>query len=344
MLHRSRAPIFCGEKHRFCAAVAHVSSETEALFNGLPTHNEVNTLNAKSLSLVVLLFAFTRTIAVSDENVVDAGCPDRAFLPDFDTPRENMVLDLASGEPLQRGKLTLVCSGEVSKTGETGELGTATPRGDGLVYRLPKDGTWAQFDMRTLKRIGGAQQWEDQGTLRLASVGQVTEGGQSCRWIEMQCDSDGRTLVAKALIPEKYLGRGQDPLEHVLRGWIRQGNAKPKELKSPRDPLQSMLPVVLAPPLQDQRRLEKKAVESKLGKLTCEGVTGYIRFEIASGPFRAGKMTMETRLHPKAPFGVVSSQWVFSLEQEGQAPREFTTSLTLKDFGSKAKSELADLW
>ena len=38
----------------------------------------------------------------------------------------------------------------------------------------------------------------------------------------------------------------------------------------------------------------------------------------------------------------MSSRWTFVLEQEGQAPREFVTVLTLSDFGDAAKSELPE--
>lgn len=214
---------------------------------------------------------------------------------------------------------------------------------NGLVFQLPEDGRWAEFQMKTAKEIDGEEQWTDSGAIRVASVGQLNERGEKCRWIEVLCTSDDRTLLAKVLVPEKHIGQGQDPLAHVVRGWIKMGNREPEKLTSPKDQLQSILPVVLAPPLSDPKPLPEKVIQTKVGKLRCKGIAGHIPYQVASGPFRSDKMTFETHLHPKVPFGVVSSRSMFTLKQEGHPARTFATLFLLQTVGRGAESELAEL-
>jgi hypothetical protein len=46
---------------------------------------------------------------------------------------------------------------------------------NGLVFQLPENGRWAEFQMKTAKQIDGEEQWTDSGVLRVASVGQLDE-------------------------------------------------------------------------------------------------------------------------------------------------------------------------
>ena len=57
-------------------------------------------------------------------------------------------------------------------------------RADGLLYQLPKDGTWASYDLN----VSVQRETTMTGILRLASVGQVTEDKTPCRWIEVQIE------------------------------------------------------------------------------------------------------------------------------------------------------------
>ena len=54
--------------------------------------------------------------------------------------------------------------------------------GNGLVYRLPEDGSWAKFQMKTAKEVDGKEQWTDSGSLRVASVGQLEERGEETKF------------------------------------------------------------------------------------------------------------------------------------------------------------------
>jgi hypothetical protein len=91
---------------------------------------------------------------------------------------------------------------------------------DGLLFHLPKDGTWATYHVDLTGQIGESQGETGRAklTIHMASVGQVTEDGQPCRWIEITMEANsveadkvnGRNmrehvkLICKALVPEKF--------------------------------------------------------------------------------------------------------------------------------------------
>jgi hypothetical protein len=83
------------------------------------------------------------------------------------------------------------------------------------------------------------------------------------------------TLIRKLLIPEKYLNKGENGTEHVVRGWAKYDD----EPVDRAVPVHGRWPAYLAGPLRDERKLEKQLVESKLGALECEGVTGWMEYE-----------------------------------------------------------------
>src|SRR5262249_35823821 len=117
------------------------------------------------------------------------------------------------------------------------------------------------------------------GTMTMASVGKAREGAEACRWIEFTVklkDSGAEhTLIRKLLIPEKYLKKGENPTEHVVRGWAKYDNEEVERAV----PVHGRWPAYLAGPLQDERKLDRRLVESKLGALRCEGVTGWIQYK-----------------------------------------------------------------
>src|SRR5262249_147510 len=101
-------------------------------------------------------------------------------------------------------------------------LTMSTAKADCLFYDLPEDHTWVRFEMQLT-----IDQQTNPATLTMASVGQVSEGGEQCRWIEfkLQMTQGGmeHTIIAKALIPESYLKKGESPMDHLVRGWLKQG-------------------------------------------------------------------------------------------------------------------------
>src|SRR5262249_566346 len=98
-------------------------------------------------------------------------------------------------------------------------------------------------------------------------------------------------------------------------------------------------PAYLAGPLQDQKKLDQQLVESKLGALKCEGVTGWIQY--TEGDLHT-KVTYETRLHENAPFGVVSGRMQFEVQRDGKVQQTIDGTLKLIDFGKDAKTALPD--
>ena len=112
--------------------------------------------------------------------------------------------------------------------------------GDGLLYQLPKDGTWAKYDVVMKTPIDGrdvsvTQKWQ------LSFVGKESDGDKPCRWIEFQIETrieseffphtEHETWTL--LIPEANLGKGEAPMEHILRGWHQRGNDKPEKITKP---------------------------------------------------------------------------------------------------------------
>jgi hypothetical protein len=240
--------------------------------------------------------------------------------------------------------------------------------GDGLFYNLPKDGTSATYELMVegvlaQKSPEGTTKKEATmaalGTLRMASVGQVVEDKQPCRWIEVELkmatrDSHGEGKdpvevydVYKVLVPEKYLVKGENPLDHAIRAWKSESRGHQSsplriaEMKSPQDIDESPLPVMLSDAFDDTKHLGKAEVESKLGKRTCEGVAGSMQFK-AKGT-RVMKFNLENRLHADAPFGIVESKW--KMEEGGPGAITGSTmewTLKLAGIGDNAKSELPD--
>jgi hypothetical protein len=218
---------------------------------------------------------------------------------------------------------------------------------DGLLYQLPKDGSSATYDVDVNAKGPGGMDMNIKGTVSLASVGQVTEGDQPCRWIEVQFKltmtagehKDEKTEVYKLLIPEKYLAKGEAPLEHVLRAWTREGQREPKKLDKPNDIDVGPLPILLSAPWKDVKQLDKAEVECKLGKVACAGVQGTLEFKMRQD--KVMKCKLENRLHADSPFGVATGHWAIDVPADaGGGTMDWNLKLT--DFGANAKSKIPD--
>ena len=226
-------------------------------------------------------------------------------------------------------------------------LSAGLARADGLFYQLPKDGHWASYDVDVaVQGAAEGQKMNVKGTLRIASVGEVTEDGQPCRWIEIQLDATAtagenkveQNALYKVLVPEKFLAKGQTPLEHAVRAWGRLGEAEPKKLEKLNDVNASPLPIILSGPWKDVKELEDAEVESKLGKLACKGVEGTLEFKTTKDT--GMKCKFKNRLHADSPFGVVTSHWTLLLPKSNGESMNWT--LKLVDVGENAKSKLPD--
>src|SRR6267142_7092712 len=102
-------------------------------------------------------------------------------------------------------------------------LGASSARADGLIYRLPEDGTAVRFAMDFKVTHNGMEEAAT-GELVQRSVGKVDVDGKPCRWIEFKfmIDKGGQqfNMISKVLIPESALKAGENPGAHMVRGWM----------------------------------------------------------------------------------------------------------------------------
>ena len=89
----------------------------------------------------------------------------------------------------------------------------------------------------------------------------------------------------------------------------------------------------------DNARNIARMIDGKLGKLSCAGATGSQDFEFGTAVL---SINYENRLHEKAPFGLVATDWKFDVKNNGQSVAKGTFKLTLTDVSTTALSELPD--
>lgn len=211
------------------------------------------------------------------------------------------------------------------------------PKSGALIQTLPKDGTWAEFNVN-LKLNGqeAVPKWS------LRSVGQALHGGKQCRFLEMEqtCDHPQLANVTwRLLIPEDEFGEGKDPVSKLVKLWVKYEPNEPELLESMqlKDPVFAML---LAGPKQNLKNEEaKEKVSWQQGDLECSVVSG--RNEIELGTTKFG-MTHRVFRHKDVPFGLAGMQQELSLNFGGQK-QSAIIKMTLKDHGKEAKAKLPDL-
>ncbi|HMF07657.1 MAG TPA: hypothetical protein VKJ00_00900 [Thermoanaerobaculia bacterium] len=216
-------------------------------------------------------------------------------------------------------------------------------RADGLIYKLPDDGTQIRYEMELMLSAGG-QETPAKGSVTVSSVGQTTVNDEKCRWIEIKSitgvDGQDHIQIIKTLVPEKELGKGKSPIEHIVRTWLKEDNGEVMEVKDLNVPQAMAFKAFLAGPGKNPGELEKIKVDGKLGELECAGVTGDQEFEGPDGV--AVAIHFENRLHEKAPFGLVGADWKFEVKNAGQTFLTGTFKLTAADTSTTALSELPD--
>jgi len=217
-------------------------------------------------------------------------------------------------------------------------------RADGLLFQLPADGTWARFDMEMAGSDPSGGEVKMSGVLTMSSVGKDESGGEPCRWIEIKMEMKegpgGQTVVAKALIPEKNLKRGENPWANMKKAWMKQGpNSDPQAITEANGPDAGPMPAFLSGPLTDSMDLGVAEVESGIGKLECKGVSGSLKINDGRNDV---EITMESRLHEMAPFGVVASNMKFQVKRDGEDRESGTIKFKLAEVGQDAKSALPD--
>jgi hypothetical protein len=245
-------------------------------------------------------------------------------------------------------------------------------RADGLIYRLPQDGSWVRYDLS----MEGTQdlKWpvKSVGTLMLSSVGRQRIEGQPCRWIELRLDvgaevklpdrqvkAQQRHIILKMLIPEEYLTAGADPLAHVRRLYYKDGDRKPELIEDEKwkqyeiDRFRPLFPKPPAGKIADDHRAFE-ALDTKIGRLDCEKLTFESSYD---GPLARGARGRwiwqgehQVWLSEEVPFGVAglmlksqSKEWNGEDGPIPDATSETTKRLTISEVGRGKKSDLPDL-
>ena len=224
---------------------------------------------------------------------------------------------------------------------------SSAARADGLVLKLPEDGTWAVFKAEGYKERGDKTKEQVTGWFRISSVGKTTESGEPCRWIEIEnsykTDVGDRRWTEKLLIPEKYLAAGQAPAEHIARGYFqfdhlpREGKPAPLSLLDGK-PHTRGAAYYLCGPSADAVELPAAPVACKLGEPRCPGRQGTCLIKLHNGAQTVeASCAIEVRTHDEAPFGVVMYQHSITAPDG----REAMMKLVLDDFCPTARSRLA---
>ncbi len=98
----------------------------------------------------------------------------------------------------------------------------STASADGLLRRLPADGSWVRYQW-TFTRTEGAPQLA--GTITISSVGTTTVADEKCRWLELKLIYDEQQSkhlwLMKLLIPEKHFKHGDDFMKQSVRMWFK---------------------------------------------------------------------------------------------------------------------------
>ena len=217
---------------------------------------------------------------------------------------------------------------------------TFTESGGGLMHVLSEDGSWVQYD----EQISG-RGFSGNGTLRISSVGKKVEDGEKCRWIEITRKTawpgQGETTdVNKFLIPERYLKNGEAPLGHIVRGWIKEQNDDPRQVKLPLPMTLDFMPIHILLPgkLANVKNLGEKNVQCKSGDLDCVGRAGSIEFKLSDRGVDIAASYVAW-LNADVPFGVVTTEVRAKAKQNANL---MTHTFRVSDYGTGAKSKLPD--
>ena len=225
----------------------------------------------------------------------------------------------------------------------------ASAQADGLIYKLPADGTGVTYEMEFVKKDANSEV-KMTGTLSIASVGKKKVKGTACRWIEFTLKMNflgrARTIVAKFLIPESDLGKGKFPLSNIKAGWMSQGEQgdRVREMSDPYTRMGGPIPAFLPRPLKDVKQAKPVKIDTGIGKITAKKLTGKTEYE-QGNENRTDKFIVdyELQLADKAPFGVAAAK--ITMKEYVNRTRlddTITITLKLKSIDKNVKSGLPD--
>ncbi len=200
---------------------------------------------------------------------------------------------------------------------------------DGLLLRLPEDGTRAKYSL-DLSEGGQAMS----GSLEIRSVGKEDVDGKACRWIEMTMEGPGNVTL-KLLVPEEELKLGGSPLHKASKVYLDQGlGSGPDEITDPNSPLLGPFPAFLSAPATTEK-LEESTLTTDAGEFECQGFKTQQTFKQGDQTI---EVTSETRFSDtqEAAFGTVEFAMEFKLDNG----RSGTVTVKLTETGDDAKPKL----
>ena len=233
-----------------------------------------------------------------------------------------------------------------------------TADADGLFLKLPEDGTKVSYTMKmtdTNVPPEGATQ-----SMTISSVGKVEYKGTPCRWIEIgflnELKGMRRDTFHKLLIPEAELKKGGNPIGHLVKSYLKQGDSPAAGNKNVASARNGPLPILLGGPIKGAKKLEAVTLETGLGKLETAGLKGTTIFKEAateddddddpagednSTPEFKLKVDLEFRTHKKVPFGVAQAVLAYTVDT-GPGERSGTITFTVDKISKGATSALPD--
>ena len=233
---------------------------------------------------------------------------------------------------------------------------SSTANADGLFMELPEDGTRVSY---TMKVTGSNPPPEGlKMSVTISSVGKVEHKGRPCRWIEISFLQEFMGMRGekfhKLLIPEAELKKGGNPIGHLVKAYKKTGDRPAAEDKQATSTRHGILPLLLAGPVKDAKKLEAITLETGLGKLESAGLKGITVFKEAatvdpdpdagednSTPEFNLEVDSEIRTHKKVPFGVAQAVLAFTANKD-QEERTGVITFTVDKVSRGATSMFPD--
>jgi hypothetical protein len=218
---------------------------------------------------------------------------------------------------------------------------------DGLIQRLPGDGTWVRYDVTGEGRNpAGDVAVTLKGTLTLKSVGRETVNGSECRWIETETTvefkrrdrNEETTEILKLLIPESFLTADENPRAHVLKAWKKDRNGvRELDLKGTDAREIEGQDELFHAPISDAKKHEGVEFKAPAGNFQCSHRKATKTSQLGNSDV---EFTTEAWLTEKIPFGVAGYRFGKSRSANGTSQGARTMELKVAESGTKAKSAI----
>ena len=232
---------------------------------------------------------------------------------------------------------------------------------DGLIKKLPEDGTWASYDVETSITQADGRHNTTTGTLTVRSVGKVEIDGRSCRWLEFEhcwhqkksetMESRFHCSITKIAIDETVFSKNSDPTKGIVAGYSGKTSSKQQREKWKYNNVHKVKPGVgsatgygavdhyIRQPFSHPTNIKDKTIVVGDKTFVCSGIE-QSETSHKLGVNKNGVSTMAYRqwVNDKTPFGVVRYHYE-RLRMDGSM---FNQRLTLKSTGKNAKSSIPE--